>query len=160
MKKNLRLFKKGNTYKKPVCNKPVIFFMMEQATGIGPACSAWEADILPLNYACVLLMIILQLPAFAKTGIIGSCNLKEKQLSIWSAGTTKTKGSCHGGIPAIHMMSGFRKSCCSRPESKQSETSMPYSGKNFRRFRILQHVKMTSSCGSGKGWAIIPEPAT
>ncbi len=26
--------------------------MMEQMTGIGPACSAWEADILPLNYIC------------------------------------------------------------------------------------------------------------
>jgi hypothetical protein len=25
---------------------------MEQATGIGPASSAWEADILPMNYAC------------------------------------------------------------------------------------------------------------
>ena len=25
---------------------------MEQMTGIEPACSAWEADILPLNYIC------------------------------------------------------------------------------------------------------------
>ena len=25
---------------------------MEQATGIEPAYSAWEADVLPLNYAC------------------------------------------------------------------------------------------------------------
>jgi hypothetical protein len=25
---------------------------MEQATGIGPASAAWEAAVLPLNYAC------------------------------------------------------------------------------------------------------------
>ena len=25
---------------------------VEQVTGIEPACSAWEADILPLNYTC------------------------------------------------------------------------------------------------------------
>ncbi len=28
---------------------------MEQITGIEPASSAWEADILPLNYTCILL---------------------------------------------------------------------------------------------------------
>ena len=28
------------------------FFSVEQATGIGPANYAWEAYILPLNYAC------------------------------------------------------------------------------------------------------------
>ena len=27
----------------------------KQATGIEPATSAWEADVLPLNYACILL---------------------------------------------------------------------------------------------------------
>ncbi len=26
---------------------------MEHATGIEPAYSAWEADVLPLNYACI-----------------------------------------------------------------------------------------------------------
>ena len=26
---------------------------LEQATGIEPALSAWEAEVLPLNYACV-----------------------------------------------------------------------------------------------------------
>ena len=30
---------------------------MEQATGIEPAYTAWEAVILPLNYACVLNII-------------------------------------------------------------------------------------------------------
>ena len=28
------------------------FSLLEQATGIEPATSAWEADVLPLNYAC------------------------------------------------------------------------------------------------------------
>ena len=27
---------------------------MEQVKGIEPSCSAWEADILPLNYTCTL----------------------------------------------------------------------------------------------------------
>ena len=27
------------------------FFVLERATGIGPARSAWEAEVLPLNYA-------------------------------------------------------------------------------------------------------------
>ena len=27
-------------------------FLLEQATGIEPARSAWEAEVLPLNYAC------------------------------------------------------------------------------------------------------------
>ena len=27
---------------------------MEQVKGIEPSCSAWEADILPLNYTCKL----------------------------------------------------------------------------------------------------------
>ena len=29
-----------------------ILIEMEHATGIGPAHSAWEANVLPLNYAC------------------------------------------------------------------------------------------------------------
>ena len=28
---------------------------MEQVRGIEPPCSAWEADILPLNYTCKLI---------------------------------------------------------------------------------------------------------
>ena len=28
-------------------------FLLEQAMGIEPTTSAWEADVLPLNYACV-----------------------------------------------------------------------------------------------------------
>ena len=31
---------------------------MEHVTGIGPAYSAWEANVLPLNYACLYLFII------------------------------------------------------------------------------------------------------
>ena len=30
---------------------------MEQATGIEPAASAWEAEVLPLDYACDLSII-------------------------------------------------------------------------------------------------------
>ena len=33
-------------------NGVVIF--MEQVKGIEPSCSAWEADVLPLNYTCTL----------------------------------------------------------------------------------------------------------
>ena len=29
------------------------FWILEQAAGIEPVTSAWEADILPLNYACI-----------------------------------------------------------------------------------------------------------
>ena len=36
---------------------------MEQVRGIEPPCSAWEADILPLNYTCKFLCIIPCLPA-------------------------------------------------------------------------------------------------
>ena len=36
--------------KKPLI---LIFKKMEQATGIEPASLAWEAKVLPLNYACV-----------------------------------------------------------------------------------------------------------
>ncbi len=35
---------------------------MEQVRGIEPPCSAWEADILPLNYTCNFLIIIPCLP--------------------------------------------------------------------------------------------------
>lgn len=31
---------------------------LEQAAGIEPATSAWEANILPLNYACTLVYYI------------------------------------------------------------------------------------------------------
>ena len=31
---------------------------LEQMTGIEPACSAWEADILPLNYICIWLTLL------------------------------------------------------------------------------------------------------
>lgn len=30
-----------------------VVIFMEQVRGIEPPCSAWEADILPLNYTCI-----------------------------------------------------------------------------------------------------------
>ena len=30
-----------------------VSFFLEQVKGIEPSCSAWEADILPLNYTCM-----------------------------------------------------------------------------------------------------------
>ena len=33
-----------------------IILKLEHVTGIGPACSAWEANILPLNHTCVALL--------------------------------------------------------------------------------------------------------
>ena len=32
----------------------IAYGSMEQATGIEPAYSAWEADTLPLSYACII----------------------------------------------------------------------------------------------------------
>lgn len=29
----------------------------KQITGIGPASSAWEADVLPMNYICLMVLI-------------------------------------------------------------------------------------------------------
>ena len=34
---------------------------MEQVKGIEPSCSAWEADILPLNYTCVFTRFLLSI---------------------------------------------------------------------------------------------------
>ena len=34
-------------------NRPKAVFLLEQATGIEPASTAWEAVILPMNYACI-----------------------------------------------------------------------------------------------------------
>ena len=40
---------------------------MEHATGIEPAYSAWEADVLPLNYACIsIINLILKHLCFNK----------------------------------------------------------------------------------------------
>ena len=39
---------------------------VEQVRGIEPPCSAWEADILPLNYTCVSGLIITDLPRDCK----------------------------------------------------------------------------------------------
>ena len=39
------------------CSLPLfrlLYIFLEQATGIEPALKAWEALILPLNYACIL----------------------------------------------------------------------------------------------------------
>ena len=36
----------------------LIYKTMEQMTGIEPAFSAWEADILPLNYICIWLFLV------------------------------------------------------------------------------------------------------
>lgn len=33
------------------------FYFLEQMTGIEPASSAWEAEVLPLNYICIILLI-------------------------------------------------------------------------------------------------------
>ena len=33
-------------------------FLLEHVTGIGPAYSAWEANVLPLNYTCEYLYYI------------------------------------------------------------------------------------------------------
>lgn len=43
-----------------ICLVDKLGFWLEQATGIEPALSAWEAEVLPLNYACVYLLIIAQ----------------------------------------------------------------------------------------------------
>ena len=41
------------TLKQKTDGRLPICFCLGQATGIEPARSAWEAEVLPLNYACV-----------------------------------------------------------------------------------------------------------
>ena len=48
--------------KSPICPETNWTFLLERATGIEPAASAWEAEVLPLNYARVLLLYALFLP--------------------------------------------------------------------------------------------------
>lgn len=44
---------KREEYKK---KKPLMrLFFLEQVRGVEPPYSAWEADVLPMNYTCVLL---------------------------------------------------------------------------------------------------------
>lgn len=38
----------------------------EQTTGIEPASSAWEADILPMNYICVIELLYQPQTVFAR----------------------------------------------------------------------------------------------
>ena len=33
--------------------RKMLYFSLERMTGIEPAYSAWEADVLPLNYICI-----------------------------------------------------------------------------------------------------------
>ena len=57
-------------------NKPVVSktkapakagaFVLEQVKGIEPSYSAWEADVLPLNYTCIDLGIIAYQSVFGK----------------------------------------------------------------------------------------------
>ncbi len=44
----------------PYHRKTKVFddFVLEQVKGIEPSCSAWEADILPLNYTCTHLKLL------------------------------------------------------------------------------------------------------
>ena len=44
-----------NLYQIQIKRPPKGSFSLEQMTGIEPAYSAWEADVLPLNYICVYL---------------------------------------------------------------------------------------------------------
>ena len=44
-------FKKSRSKRYEACSD------VEQVTGIEPACSAWEADILPLNYTCKVILL-------------------------------------------------------------------------------------------------------
>lgn len=53
MKRNRRCGFLSWKKKNRIMRSVTIRYSMEQTTGIGPAYSAWEADILPLNYVCV-----------------------------------------------------------------------------------------------------------
>lgn len=37
----------------------LFYCLLEQMTGIEPASSAWEAEVLPLNYICIALSFII-----------------------------------------------------------------------------------------------------
>ncbi len=51
----LLLFKEMNGNASGKMKKHRKAVLLEQITGIEPAWSAWEAEVLPLNYICVLL---------------------------------------------------------------------------------------------------------
>lgn len=48
------------TQKRDCCRIATVSLTLEQVTGIEPACSAWEADILPMNYTCIVFSIAFQ----------------------------------------------------------------------------------------------------
>ena len=50
------------------------FFNMEQVKGIEPSCSAWEADILPLNYTCESLYSIPHLSPVFNPAVLTNFN--------------------------------------------------------------------------------------
>ncbi len=39
--------------------QPLSLFYLEQVAGIGPANCAWEAHILPLNYTCMVMIVLI-----------------------------------------------------------------------------------------------------
>ena len=58
--------KEKRTYKKV---RPLI---LEQMTGIEPACPAWEAGVLPLNYICTVTILYNHRPVLSRAAIKNS----------------------------------------------------------------------------------------
>ncbi len=81
-------------------------FVLEQATGIEPAASAWEAEVLPLDYACKNNIIINEWALFVNgrshkkirhaTTAQGSCILRIKNEALGSA-----EGFCYAFFSAL-----------------------------------------------------------
>ena len=57
---------------------------MEQVTGIEPATSAWKAEILPLNYTCILVRITGLEPAHLTIQEPKSCVSANSTISAYS----------------------------------------------------------------------------
>lgn len=97
-------------------------FPLERVTGIEPALSAWEAEVLPLNYTRVrssgevLVKHTLHVPAGRKSGDAGP-HMVVPAPAWW----TRWEQGCRWGTGA----GAAEAPRCNRPESLQMSGSLP-----------------------------------
>ena len=53
---NFEFIQRREKSRNPCNSKDYGIISVEQVKGIEPSCSAWEADILPLNYTCIVFL--------------------------------------------------------------------------------------------------------
>ncbi len=72
---------------------------MEQVKGIEPSCSAWEADILPLNYTCMYFYFF---TLYHSSGYFASINFVEKALGKPRGKAGVIGPTAQGLVPVVH----------------------------------------------------------